>query len=53
MLIQVKDNGRGGADPQGAGLAALADRVATLGGTLVVSSPPGEGTQLRASLPCA
>jgi signal transduction histidine kinase len=53
LLIQVKDDGRGGADPRGAGLAALADRVATLGGTLVVASPPGEGTHLRASLPCA
>ena len=53
LLIQVRDDGRGGASPQGAGLAALADRVATLGGTLVVSSPPGAGTQLRASLPCA
>jgi signal transduction histidine kinase len=52
LLIQVQDNGRGGADPGGAGLAALADRVATLGGTLVVSSPPGGGTHLRASLPC-
>ena len=52
LLIQVNDDGRGGANPQGAGLAALTDRVATLGGTLVVSSPPGGGTHLRASLPC-
>ena len=43
----------GGADPQaGSGLRGLADRVAALGGALEVISPPGEGTVIRARIPC-
>ena len=33
------------------GLVGLTDRVEALGGTLTVSSPPGEGTSLTATLP--
>lgn len=32
-------------------LVALADRVTALGGRLVVESPPGSGTVVRAELP--
>ena len=53
LVIDVEDDGRGGADPAGTGLAALADRVTTLGGRLVVVSPLGNGTRLTASIPCA
>ncbi|MEZ5090856.1 MAG: hypothetical protein R2719_14790 [Micropruina sp.] len=35
----------------GSGLAGLAERVATLGGTLVVESPPGGPTTVSAGLP--
>ena len=43
---------RGGAGPAGgSGLAGLADRVAAVGGTLVVASPAGAGTRLTAELP--
>ena len=35
------------------GPAGLADRVAALGGALVVASPPGGGTTVRAEIPCA
>jgi signal transduction histidine kinase len=31
----------------------LKDRVEALGGTIAVSSPPGEGTSLDADLPLA
>ena len=37
----------------GLGLPGLTDRVAALGGSLVVHSPPGRGTVLEAVLPCA
>ena len=37
---------------RGSGLRGLADRVEALGGRLEVSSPQGEGTTLRATLPC-
>ena len=53
LLVEVSDDGIGGADAgDGSGLRGLSDRVAALSGTLEVSSPPGEGTRLRAHLPC-
>ena len=36
----------------GSGLRGLLDRVSALGGTLSIGSPEGEGTVLRAELPC-
>ena len=53
VVLQVGDNGRGGADPhRGTGLRGLADRVEALGGELELRSPPGEGTRLTARIPC-
>ncbi|HET9736988.1 MAG TPA: histidine kinase [Solirubrobacteraceae bacterium] len=52
VTVDVQDDGVGGADPKaGSGLAGLADRVTALGGRLVVESPPGGGTVVRAELP--
>jgi signal transduction histidine kinase len=53
LHVQVVDDGRGGADPGGAGLRGLAQRVAALDGSLEVNSPPGGPTVVRAVLPCA
>jgi signal transduction histidine kinase len=53
LRVEVVDDGRGGADASGAGLAGLAKRVAALDGTLEVYSPRGGPTVVRASLPCA
>ncbi|MEV0093457.1 histidine kinase [Streptomyces sp. NPDC050738] len=54
IRIAVEDDGCGGAGVRpGSGLAGLADRVATLGGILRVSSPAGNGTVVEAVLPCA
>ena len=54
VVIGVADDGIGGADPEsGSGLAGLADRVAALGGRLLVESPPGGGTIVRAEMPAA
>ena len=53
-LVEVKDDGVGGADPNGGnGLRALADRVGALDGNLEVVSAPGEGTIVYAEIPCA
>ena len=50
--VEVVDDGVGGADERGgSGLRGLADRVEALGGQLVVTSPVGEGTAVRAQLP--
>jgi PAS domain S-box-containing protein len=52
LVVAVDDDGVGGADPgSGSGLQGLRDRLAAAGGTLVIESRPGEGTQLRARLP--
>jgi signal transduction histidine kinase len=52
--LTVVDNGRGGADPAvGSGLRGLADRLAALGGSLDITSPPGLGTRLHVVIPCA
>jgi PAS domain S-box-containing protein len=54
VSVEVSDDGSGGADPAtGSGLRGLADRVATLDGVLEVVSPPGEGTIVKAAIPCA
>ena len=53
-VVEVRDDGVGGADPAtGTGLRGLADRIAALDGRLEVHSPPGEGTLVRANIPCA
>jgi signal transduction histidine kinase len=52
LTVEVRDDGQGGADPdRGTGLRGLADRVAAIGGTLDIDSPPAGGTVLRARLP--
>jgi len=54
MLVEVADDGIGGADPsRGSGLRGLADRVQALDGELHLDSPLGEGTSVRARIPCA
>lgn len=51
--IQVSDDGVGGADPaQGSGLRGLSDRVAALDGRLELTSANGDGTTVRARIPC-
>ena len=52
-VVEVSDDGRGGADPnQGSGLRGLVDRVEALDGVLQVESKPGAGTRIRAEIPC-
>jgi len=53
LTVEVADDGVGGAGKgNGSGLRGLADRVEALDGRLTVSSPPGQGTTLRAEFPC-
>jgi signal transduction histidine kinase len=52
LQIDVRDDGAGGAQPgRGSGLIGLKDRIETLGGSIEVESPIGEGTQLRLEIP--
>jgi signal transduction histidine kinase len=53
IRVQVTDDGDGGADADnGTGLRGIADRVAAVGGTMHLDSPPGAGTHLEIDLPC-
>jgi signal transduction histidine kinase len=52
LLVEVSDDGRGGASLDGgSGVQGLLDRVGALGGTLMVDSPPGQGTRVVAEIP--
>ena len=51
LRVEVRDDGVGGASPDGTGLVGLADRLAVLDGRLEVDSPPGGGTRLVAAIP--
>jgi len=54
LVVEVRDDGVGGAaEANGSGLAGLRDRVAGLGGTMYVISPPGGPTTISVELPCA
>jgi signal transduction histidine kinase len=53
IVVRVSDDGIGGAHADaGSGLRGLADRVASVGGTLRIDSPAGSGTRLEAEIPC-
>ncbi len=53
LVVQVSDDGAGGADPcRGTGLRGLADRVEALDGRLRVWTPAGGGTCVRVEIPC-
>jgi signal transduction histidine kinase len=51
LTIRVTDDGAGGADPAGTGLAGIARRVSALDGALSVTSPPGGPTAITVTLP--
>ena len=51
LLVEVSDDGTGGADRAGSGLRGLADRVAALDGSLRIEDPASGGTIVRADIP--
>lgn len=55
LVVEIVDDGPGGADPDGSGLTGLRHRAEALDGTLVVhhgDPATGRGTVVRAELPC-
>jgi signal transduction histidine kinase len=52
LVVEVIDDGPGGADPSGGGLTGLRQRVEALDGRLEVHSVAREGTVIWAVLPC-
>jgi glucose-6-phosphate-specific signal transduction histidine kinase len=53
LMVEVSDDGPGGANAGGSGLTGLRQRVEALDGLLEIESPAGHGTTVRAALPCA
>ena len=51
LQLQVRDDGVGGAQPEGSGLLGLGDRLAVLDGSLRVESPADGGTLVAATIP--
>jgi signal transduction histidine kinase len=51
LRVDVRDDGVGGARPEGSGLLGLADRLAVLDGRFRVESPAGGGTLVAAAIP--
>jgi signal transduction histidine kinase len=51
LVVQVRDDGVGGARPDGSGLLGLRDRLAVLDGRLRVESPADGGTLVAAEIP--
>jgi signal transduction histidine kinase len=49
LNIEVRDNGLGDART-GFGLTSIRDRVASVGGSMSLHSPPGAGTRLTATI---
>jgi signal transduction histidine kinase len=52
LQVQVRDDGIGGAQPDGSGLLGLGDRLGVLDGSLRVESPADGGTLVAAVIPC-
>jgi signal transduction histidine kinase len=50
LLIDVRDDGVGGADSAGGGMRGLRDRIEALGGRMQIASPRGHGTHLHATI---
>jgi PAS domain S-box-containing protein len=51
LRVAVRDDGAGGARPDGTGLTGLRDRLEALDGRLLVDSRPGRGTSVVAEIP--
>ena len=51
LVVQVRDDGVGGAQRNGSGLIGLTDRLAALDGQLRVESPADGGTVVAATIP--
>jgi signal transduction histidine kinase len=52
LVVVVRDDGRGGADPDGHGLRGLADRAEVVGGRLSIREALPGGTEVTVELPC-
>ena len=53
LRLRVADDGRGGVSAEGAGITGMRERALLVAATLSISSPTGEGTEVRLAIPLA
>jgi two-component system sensor histidine kinase UhpB len=51
LTLRIADDGRGGVVTEGAGINGMRERALLVNATLTVTSPPGEGTEVRLTIP--
>jgi signal transduction histidine kinase len=51
LRVEIRDDGVGGAHPEGTGFVGLGDRIAAVDGRLRIDSPRGGGTLVAAYIP--
>lgn len=51
VILNVQDDGDGGATTEGAGIRGMRERALLIGGQLRIDSPPGRGTHLTLTIP--
>ena len=55
LTVSVTDDGVGGVRPNhdGTGRVSITDRITALRGHVQIISPPGQGTRVTMTIPCA
>ncbi|WP_101950483.1 sensor histidine kinase [Mycobacterium sp. 3519A] len=53
LVLRIADDGRGGVDKEGAGINGMRERALLVSAELAIASPPGEGTEVRLTIPLA
>jgi two-component system, NarL family, sensor histidine kinase UhpB len=51
LALRIADNGKGGAIEEGAGVNGMRERALLVNGTLAITSPASEGTEIRLVIP--
>ncbi|WP_102145310.1 sensor histidine kinase [Mycobacterium hubeiense] len=51
LTLRIADDGKGGVAMEGAGISGMRERALLVNADLTISSPPGEGTEVRLVIP--
>lgn len=51
LTLRIADDGKGGVTTEGAGISGMRERALLVNAALTITSPDGEGTELRLSIP--
>jgi two-component system sensor histidine kinase UhpB len=51
LTLRIADDGKGGVSAEGAGINGMRERALLVNAALTITSPPGEGTEVRLTMP--